>query len=416
MKTYQLPYGKSCQPFTTDERNQWDLILPNPVKAAENPGAIISSSLANPIALDFQRLHAAKSVCIAVNDKTRPVPHDDILPPLLDWLHQMGVSISSIKFWIATGSLSPIKPEEYGLILPQLVIDNYSIESHDINQLDNLVWLGTTSRGTPVIVNRRFYEADFKIVVGDIEPHHFAGFSGGSKSAAIGLAGRETINHNHAMLTDPNSWIGVYETNPLRQDINEIGRLIGIDMALNTILNTEKRVVAAVAGSPDAVMQIGIPIAREVCGTPIDKSYDLVIASAGGHPKDINFYQAQKALTHASLFCKSGGTLILIAACPEGSGSAAYEEFMQGVSTINAVFEKFGQMEFRVGPHKAFQVARLLSRFRIILVSQIHPQTVRALLMEPSTTVQQAYSQAIASGNETHTVAIVPHATTTLPA
>jgi nickel-dependent lactate racemase len=299
--------------------------------------------------------------------------------------------------------------------MPQAIINGYSIASHDINQVDNLVRLGVTSRGTAVVVNREFYEADFKIVVGDIEPHHFAGFSGGAKSAAIGLAGRETLNNNHAMLVDPNSWIGIYAENPLRQDINEIGRMIGIDMALNTILNIDKRVVSAVAGSPDAVMQKGIPVARAVCGTPVDKFFDIVIASAGGHPKDINFYQAQKALTHASLFCKPGGTIILTAACQEGSGSAAYEEFMQGVYTVRSVFEKFSKSEFRVGPHKAFQVARLLSKFRIILVSQIPMDTVKSLLMESATTVQDAYDLISSSRGDSYTVAVLPHATTTLP-
>jgi nickel-dependent lactate racemase len=416
MKTYQLPFGKSLQPLILDDMVRCELILPNPVEPAVNPQGVITSALEEPIDLDLQKLRSAGSVAIAVNDKTRPVPHEIILPPLLEWLHNLGIPALAIKFWIATGSHTPIKPNEYSLILPQTVINEYSIESHDINHFVNLVQLGVTSRGTPAIINRQFYEADFKIVVGDIEPHHFAGFSGGAKSAAIGLAGRETINHNHAMLIDPNSWIGVYEDNPLRQDINEIGRMIKIDMALNTILNTDKCVVAAVAGNPDAVMQAGIPIARSVCGTPVDKLFDIVIASAGGHPKDINFYQAQKALTHASLFCKPGGTLILTAACPEGSGSAAYEEFMRGVSTVNSVFEKFSQMEFRVGPHKAFQVARLLKTFRIILVSQIPAETVKALLMEPAATVQDAYNLVMATWSDSCTVAILPHATTTLPA
>lgn len=393
---------------------QADLILPNPVVPAADQAAVVRAALERPVNFDLAVFKNVRRVAIAVNDKTRPVPHQHILPPLLDWLHANGVQRNAIQFWIATGSHVPMHPDDFRQIIPQEICEEYSIASHNIDDTENMIEIGQTSRGTAVIVNRQFYEADLKIVVGDIEPHHFAGFSGGYKTAAIGLAGRATINHNHALLKDPNSWIAVYDQNPLRQDIEEIGQFIGVHLALNTILTTEKQVAAAVAGDPLAVMQAGIPISREICGTRCDQLYPVVIASAGGSPKDINFYQAQKALTHASLFAQPKGTLILAAECLEGTGSNAYEEFMKGISTVDEVFEKFSKMEFRVGPHKAFQVARLLSQFSIILVSSIPAPKVNGLLMDPAGSVQEAYEKAASRGGACN-VAVLPHATTTIP-
>lgn len=414
MTQYLLPYGKTFQTVEIDADSN-DLILPNQVEQAPDPAQVIYHALTAPLEFDPSCLKNVKSVAIAINDKTRPVPHEDILPPLLTWLSKQGISRESIKFWIATGSHLPMPPEEYRKILPDQICSTYSIESHDIDDLANLVMLGTTSRGTPVQVNRQYYQSDLKIVVGDIEPHHFAGFSGGYKTAAIGLAGRDTINANHAMLKDPNAWIAVYEENPLRQDIEEIGVRVGVHLALNTILTHHKKVVSAVAGNPLAVMKAGIPLSKAVCGTYCSHKYDVVLASAGGSPKDINFYQAQKALTHASLFAKPGGTLVLIAECTEGSGSAGYEQFMQGLYSVQEVFSKFEQDGFNVGPHKAFQVARLLSQFKIILVSNIPAQKVRDLLMTPAGSAQDALQIALINRPASCNIAVVPHATTTLP-
>ena len=414
MNQFQLPYGKTYQ-WVEINGLECDLIMPNEAVAPPDAAKVIENALTAPLGFNDQILKDARSVAIAVNDKTRPVPHDEILPPLLKWLAEKGIGRDAIKFWIATGSHLPMQAEEFTRILPAQICSDYSIESHDIDNLSNLIDLGVSSRGTPIQVNRAFYEADLKIVVGDIEPHHFAGFSGGYKTAAIGLAGRATINHNHAMLTDPDAWIAVYQRNPLRQDIEEIGERIGVHFALNTVLNHHKEIVEAVAGHPLAVMKAGIPLSMKVCGVRDTQKYDVVIASAGGSPKDINFYQAQKALTHASLFSKPGGTLILVAECPEGSGSASYEQFMQGKHSVDEVFSGFSAMGFKVGPHKAFQVARLLRSHRIALVSSIPEAKVRSLLMNPFRSTQEALDRAITNRTEACTVAVLPHATTTLP-
>jgi nickel-dependent lactate racemase len=311
-------------------------------------------------------------------------------------------------------------PDEYERILPGDIIQRYSVISHNIDDEANFVSLGETTRRTPILVNRLFYQSSLKIVTGNIEPHHFAGFSGGYKTASIGLGGRTTINKNHVMLMDPDARIAEFGNNPLRQDIEEIGEHIGVHFALNVILNGDKKIVSAVSGSPRAVMSAGIPMSQGVCQTSVSgERYDLVIASVGGAPKDINFYQSQKALTHASLFTRDGGVILLAAACPEGSGSQSYEQFMVGLSSPLEVFKKFQEVGFKVGPHKAFQVARDAARVRIVLLSQIPADLVSRLLMTPAGTPQEAYQEALgllgASSHDHLRVAVLPRATNTVP-
>jgi nickel-dependent lactate racemase len=247
-----------------------------------------------------------------------------------------------------------------------------------------LVTLGKTDYGTPIQVNRAYYECDLKFVTGNIEPHHFMGFSGGVKTAAIGLASRQTINANHAMLIHPNAHSGRYSINPMRQDIEQIGRKMGIQFCLGTVLNEHKEILRVYFGDPKMVMQKAIPDVRAMFAAVIPEPYDLVIASPGGAPKDINLYQAQKGLTHAARIAKDDAWVLLLAACPEGSGSQGYEAFITQSGSHQSVMDRFQSGFFEVGPHKTYLIARDALRTRIILVSEIPPQSVSQWRLTPS--------------------------------
>jgi nickel-dependent lactate racemase len=305
---------------------------------------------------------------------------------------------------------------EYYLVLPDSIYQNYEIIPHNCDDNDNLSYLGVTSRDTSVFINKEFYETDLKVVIGDIEPHHFAGFSGGVKSAAIGLGGRQTINQNHTLLIDNYSKVGNYYNNPLRQDIEEIGKMIGIDFAINAILDEDKKILRVFCGKPDSVMEQGIVFSKNLNLTPIVERFDLVIASAGGYPKDINFYQAQKALTHASLFCKKGAKVILVAECIEGIGSEKYLEFMNGMKSHPQVIGHFLEKGFQVGPHKAFQVAKIASIVNFKLYSSIDSELLSNLLIEPiSSDLQTEITKSISALPTDARIAVIPYATATIP-
>ena len=185
-----------------------------------------------------------------------------LLPPVLQGMRHAGVRDEDLLFIIATGTHPRMEPAEYAAILPSEILETYRVVCHDADAQANLPFLGSTARGTPAHINSDYLAADYRMVIGNIEPHQFQGLSGGVKSAAIGLAGAETINRNHAMMRDAKARLGEYEANPARQDVEEIGAMIGIDFAVNALLNGEKRIVGAFAGDPVAVMRAGIPEAR----------------------------------------------------------------------------------------------------------------------------------------------------------
>jgi nickel-dependent lactate racemase len=227
-------------------------------------------------------------------------------------------------------------------------------------------------------------------------------------------------------MSEPLAQIGRYEDIPIRQDIEEIGRLMDVHYALNAILNEEKQIVHALAGDPTAVMQGGIPLARRIFQVVVPQAFDLMIVSPGGHPKDINLYQAQKALGHAMLVAREGGTVILAAACPEGTGSQSYEAWIAdpAMTSHAAVLERFRREGFRIGPHKAFQISRDASRVRLLFVSEMAPDRARRLLLnpvadrpgiEPQLQLDAALAQALGDLPATARIGVMPWANTTIP-
>jgi nickel-dependent lactate racemase len=415
-KAYRIPYGKGHLDFELPDDLEVDVVAMPETDAAPDPVAAVEAALAAPVGgVDLERFRDARSAAIAVSDKTRPVPHRYLLPPLLRRLEGLGLSPEAILLLIATGTHAPMPPDEYGLVLPEEVLARYPVVSHDADDRAALEHLGTTSRSTPVWANRRYLQADLRIVVGNIEPHQFQGFSGGVKSAAIGLAGRDTVNCNHAMLSDPLAQLGRYDDNPMRQDVEEIGRKIGVHFALNAVLNDRKEIINVLAGEPVAVMRAGIPLSRQVSQVTVSAPFDLVIASPGGHPKDINLYQSQKALRHASQVAREGGVVILVAACPEGVGSEGYEAWMADVHSHDEVFTRFEREGFQVGPHKALLISQDSVHRRVYLVSEMSPDLVRGMLLTPADDLEAALAAGLAELPEGGRVGIVPRASSTIP-
>ena len=213
--------------------------------------------------------------------------------------------------------------------------------------------------------------------------------------------------------------LGIYHENPMRMDVEEIGGMMGPDYALNVVLNDNKKIIAAFWGEPVRVMEAGIPVA--VKASTVDKKaencgYDLVIASVGGYPKDINLYQSQKALTNACLFSKKNGVIILAAECRNGSGNAKFEGFMQGKRSWQEVMDAFNRQPFQVGPHKAYLIGRQAVNHHIILVSSLGAQDVRGYLLTPAADMSEALRLAEKSMPANPRIAILPYATHSMPA
>lgn len=408
-------YGNSSLKFSISSTvDVYPVLLPTS-PAYTDSRVLVERALQNPMSpFVLPASTASVQVGIAINDKTRPVPQEVLLPSLLNYLQNAGFSAENITFFIATGTHSPMNPAEFPLILPREIIKNYRIISHDCDDTSNLVYLGTTTAGTRVLVNTAFYTCGLKILIGNIEPHHFMGFSGGNKTAAIGLTGRETITANHKYLMSDDARAGKFEGNPCRQDVEEIGCMIGADMALNVILSPQREILFCLFGSPVDVIRAGYPLSLHHCQVEVPTAFNLTIASCGGYPKDINLYQAQKALSNAVSITKPGGDILLFAECREGAGSELFLDFMQNIHSPEEVMALFSKQEFAIGAHKAYQLAKQALKYRLHLVSSMPTEMTSRLFFNPVSpeNVQAWVDQKIGSAKK---IAWIPDAVTTVP-
>lgn len=421
MKKIKLRYDETRLTVTLPFNNV-DVLLPKEQIAAKDATILLKEAFENPIIEGTSQTippkFQGKSIAIAINDQTRPLPHHILLPNLLDYMIDHGADASKIQFVIATGTHRQLTPAEIRQVLPGGLHQAYPYNCHNCDAADELIDLGETPQKTPVFVNRTFYQADVKILVGNIEPHHFMGFSGGYKTASIGLTGRETIEANHAMLPHPSAKLGHFYDNPMRKDVEDIGRMLNVDYALNIVMNDKKEILHALWGDPHAVIEAGIPLA--LAGSRIEKKesdcrYDLVIASAGGYPKDINLYQAQKALTNACLFSKKGGVIILVAGCRDGAGNQKFVEYVKKHPTWQAVLEDFPKHKFVIGPHKAYQLALQARDHYIILVSEIEEKEAVNYMVSPAANLDEALKLASLHLKDDCRVAVLPFATHSIP-
>ena len=414
MKSIHLKYGEDGYILGLPDGLNITLIHPPLQKISEFPKVNYEDDqlLKNKI-LDLKKNISDLSIGISINDKTRPVPYQHLLPDLLKHIHSFGIDNHQITFFIANGTHIPEEPKTQPHI-PDFIKANYEIISHNCDDRTNIQYLGVTSRGTPVFINRLFMNCDIKIAVGNIEPHHFAGYSGGVKSVAIGLAGRETILKNHKLLVTDEAKACNFSTNPLRQDIEEIGTFSSLDFCLNSIKDSENNLIQVLWGNPSEVLNKAIPIVDSLFLTKIKHKFDVVIASAGGYPKDINLYQAQKAVTNAAKITKKSGLVVLVAECREGSGSLAYENYMKKFSSPFEIIQEYEQGKFEIVPHKALQFAFIQSQLKVGLFSSMDSEIVKSLLLFPIANLNN-YINEIFLLNKNLSVAIMTDAVITIP-
>ena len=409
-----VPYGRSHVAFSLPDTARVVVVKPASVPGVEDQAGEVTRALDN--ALAERPLPTEGDAVVVVSDPTRPVPNKTILPVLLDRMESAGIARERITILVASGLHEPASEAALRELIGDDLFERYKVVPHDACDRENLVDMGTTTRGTPIWVNSIYAHSKIRVLTGLIEPHHFAGFAGGWKSLAVGVAGAETIAGSHALLLDPRSDLGVYEGNPTRAEIDEIGSRVGAELAVNVIVNNEKQIVAALAGTPDEVERAGVEMSARITQVSVPHEFDVVVASPGGYPKDRNMYQAQKAVAHATGIVRRGGTIILVAECPEGSGNEKFEEWMAAASSAEEVVERLGREGFQMGAHKAFLLARSMVKARVLLVSDRMPLELgKKLMLEQYTTVESALESTLARHGLSATVAVMPKASSTVP-
>ncbi|MDW7656687.1 MAG: nickel-dependent lactate racemase [Bacillota bacterium] len=412
-RTFSIGYGHGTRTFWLDEERV--MLEMTTVENDEPPNETdeVQRALNEPIGtptLD-QIVRPGESICIITSDITRPCPSHIILPPLIAELEKAGIHTDDITIVFALGSHRRHTEEEQERLVGS---DVYSRVHTIDSDPEDTVYLGTTALGTPVNITSVVAQADRRILVGNIEYHYFAGYSGGAKALMPGVSDREAIQANHSHMIEPTSRAGAISDNRLRLDLEEAADICGCDFIVNVILSEDKKILMAVAGDHRAAHRAGCAALDKIYKIRIDRLADLVIATPGGYPKDINLYQTQKALDNARHAVRPGGIIILAGACSEGFGEAVFEEWLQEANKPQDLIERV-KGEFRLGGHKAVAIAMALQDASVYFVSDMTLEDAASTFMKPYERLDVAISDALAELGQDARVIIMPHAGSTLP-
>lgn len=416
MSGLSLQYGRGNRSVTLPPGFRYDTVLPRALPALRDPVQAVRAALRQPIGTPpLQELvHAGERVAVVVNDITRLVRSELFVPILVDELNAAGIPDRDIFIVFALGIHRRQSPEEQRRIVGEEIARRIALYDHDCHDRENLVYIGRTSRGNSVWINRRVREADRVILTGEIIYHLIAGYSGGRKSLVPGVAGAETVTFNHKFLFDPRSRSGALEGNPVHEDLLEACRMFNPDFLLNVILNPDGELARVVAGHYDMAHRSGCQTVDQIYGVPLENPYDLVIASAGGFPFDIDLRQAHKGMENAAHTLRPGGTLVYFAECHDGAGIRAFEEWVDRYAT-SAEMEQALRAEFVVGGHKAYWVVRLGEKLRVFLVSSLDESFVSRCHLIATADPEAAIRAALAEAGPGARIGYMPHAASTLP-
>ncbi|MDP6716627.1 MAG: nickel-dependent lactate racemase, partial [SAR202 cluster bacterium] len=331
----KLAYGRNGLNISLpDERTT--VIEPGYVPGLPDQEGALRTAVRDPVGSRplRQMVSPEQTVAISVCDITRPMPSSLVLPIVLRELSHM--PNDQITILIATGTHRGNTEEELAQMLGQDVVDNYNVVNHDAFDSSNLALKGHTSGGIPIWLNRHWSDADIGITTGFVEPHFFAGFSGGPKMVAPGLAGFDTIMplHNSDMIGRPEARWGIIEGNPIHDAIREISEITGVDFAVEVTINRDHRVTSAYAGDPKTVHRAATRFARTMAMQPVDAPFEIVVTTNSGYPLDLNLYQAVKGMSAAAQVVIPGGTIICAAECSDGVPEhGRYNEILMSAAT-----------------------------------------------------------------------------------
>lgn len=424
MKNYEFKYGQGKLSIELAEEKIIDTLTPENVEAVLDVKREVIKVIENPVGSPPLKeiVQKGEKVAIIVSDITRVwIKTDRFLIYIIDYLNSLGVKDEEIDIIIALGSHRPSSEEEKRRILGDKVYNR--IRSYDHNCFDDneLTYLGESSFGTPIYINKKVIEADRIILTGGIVFHLFAGFGGGAKSVVPGVAGLETIQYNHCLTFNKGDGTGLnhnacsnkIQGNPMRGDITEICKKVNPDFLINAVLNTEGNFVKFVAGDFEKAWVKGCEFIRKIYGINIKKKADIVIASAGGYPKDINLYQSVKTMDNCLYGGKEESVIILTTECSEGLGA---EEFLNWFEykTLEEM-EKALKRNFTVPGYAAYKTAYAGICRKLILISSLPNEVVKQLGFIPAKSLEEALDLAYSLAPSEPIIRLMPFGGNTLP-
>ncbi len=423
---FSVPFGKGRLEFDLPRGFRGHVVESKTLPPIADVPAEVRKYLRKPVASPPLRELAGPGdkVCIVFTDITRASPDYLLVPPVLEELEAAGVRREDITLLCGVGMHRPSTHEEKIAKLGADVVRNYRVIDHEPQNPEALVDLGKTPSGIPLTVNKIAYGADLLIATGIVEPHQYAGYSGGRKTLAVGAAGEEMIAYSHGphIVDHPGTRLGKIEGNPFHEAITEAARRAGLRFIVNVVIDDHKQVVAVRAGAPEEAFMELVAIARSIFEVPIPQQYDVAVAGVG-FPKDANLYQASRAASYLffapTQVVRDGGYIILPAECEEGPGEGVGEqrffETMRNAASPQQILDDARKYGYKPGEQRAFVMAKVLEKNKVIVVGSKDPEMIRQAKMIPAATMDEAFAIIQADLGPQCDVLVVPHALLTLP-
>ncbi len=413
---FSLPYGKASQTLSVGRKHLADVLESSAGDyVPETDGTdLIRSALAHPLGSPRLRdlAKGKKKITVIASDHTRPVPSRLIMPLLLSEIRE-GNPDAEITILIATGLHRTTTADELRNKLGQEIVERETIVVHDCDDPSSLVTIGTLPSGGTLTISRLAAEADLLVAEGFIEPHFFAGFSGGRKSVLPGVASRSAVmyNHNAGFIADPAARTGILENNPIHRDMVYAARKAGLAFIVNVVINAAKEPVFAAAGDMEEAHRAGVDFLLAHCRAKAAPA-DIVVTTNGGYPLDQNVYQAVKGMTAAEAAVKEGGVIVMLAECADGHGGRSFYETFRDEKDLSRMMRTFlsrSPEETIIDQWQSQIFARVLLRARVIFVSSCPDGMVRDLHMIPAHSAQEALEEAVRmTGDPDYRVTVIP--------
>jgi len=393
------------------------------IEPAHNPGladekGAVLKALESPIGAKPLRewIRPTDRICIAFTDITRATPNERIIPWLLEHLRDFRENIVLLN---QLGTHRPNTRAELEKLLTPEVVRDYNVVNHEPENEAALVQFGTTRDGTPALINRHLAEADVRIITGFIEPHFFAGFSGGPKGIMPGCAALRTVMSNHGAknIGDPRAAFGITESNPIWEEIREIALRVGPSFLLNVTLNEQRAITGVFAGDLLAAHKVGFEFVRRSAMQKVKEPFDVVVTTNSGYPLDMNLYQGVKGMSAAARIVQERGTIIIACECREGvPAGSPLDKLLRSASSSAEILTMLSTPGFVRPEQWQAQIQALIQRRAEVLVySSLPDEVIRAAHLEPCHDIAAAVRQrASASGSQAR-VAVLPQGPLTIP-
>ncbi|MFI9006123.1 nickel-dependent lactate racemase [Actinosynnema sp. NPDC053489] len=416
----RLAYGQSGLDVEVDERVA-TVVEPVHHAAAPDQVAVLREALRSPVAGPplRERVRPGQTVAISACDGTRPQPRHLMIPAVLAELDGI-VDLDDVVVLVATGTHRGNDEAELRRMFGDEVVDSVRIVNHDARDRDSLVWVGTHGDGVPVWLNREWVEADVRITTGFVEPHFFAGFSGGPKMVAPGLAALETVLvlHDAARIGDPRATWGVIHGNPVHDDVRAIAEATGVTFSLDVVLNRDKDVVAAFGGDLLPMHAAATALAKRTAMRPVDAPFDVVVTTNSGYPLDQNLYQSVKGMSAAFQVVRPGGVIVCAAECRDGfPDHGSYREVLASQPSPQALFDAISARADTVPDQWQVQIqARIQSRSRVVMhTSFLSDVDLATAHLEQTHDISDTVARALAAAGPDARVCVLPEGPQTIP-